>query len=244
MGFGAIGDDPMVELLRLRKKTLVDAYHEEFNSIITRLKLSDDHILRCFLGGLKKEIQMMVRMFRPKSLQHAFTLARTYEGANSSNSMAKFQRGVLGPTPMPISSSASINVAPKPKPTHHLSPEFIAESRAKDLRYFCAKLQLHVMEMEEDDSHDSPPSDVTELLQRKEPQISVNALTIVVGFRTMRIAGYHQNRPLHILIDSDNTHNFLDTQMDKKCGCIIDTIAPLNAMVSWALPRTLRLCLD
>jgi len=47
------------------------------------------------------------------------------------------------------------------------------------------------MEMEEDDSHDSPPSDVTELLQRKEPQILVNALTIVVGFKTMRIAKYH-----------------------------------------------------
>ena len=78
MGFGAIDDDPMVELLRVRQKTSVDAYHEEF-PIITRLKLSDDHILRCFLGGLKKEIQMMVRMFRPKSLQHAFTLARTYE---------------------------------------------------------------------------------------------------------------------------------------------------------------------
>ena len=61
--FGAIGDDPMVELLRLRQKTSVDAYHEEFNSIITTLKLSDDHILGCFLGGLKKEIQMMVRMF-------------------------------------------------------------------------------------------------------------------------------------------------------------------------------------
>ena len=101
MGFGAIGDDPMVELLRLRQKTSVDAYPKEFNSIITRLKLSDDHILRYFLVGLKKEIQMMVRMFRPKSLQHVFTLARMYEGANSSNSMAKFHRGVLGPAPVP-----------------------------------------------------------------------------------------------------------------------------------------------
>jgi len=158
----------------------------------------------------------------------------------------------LGPVPVPISSSISINAAPEPKPTHHLPPEFITEHRAKDLRYFCdepysmehsrvhKKSQLHVMDMEEDDSHDSPFSDVTELLQRKEPQISVNALTIVVGFRIMRIAGYHKKRPLHILIDSGNIHNFLHTQMDKKYGCIIDTIAPLNAMVSWALPQTLK----
>jgi len=69
--FGAIGDDPMAELMRLRQKTSVDVYHEEFDSIITRLKLSDDHILSFFLGGLKKEIQIMVRMFQPTSLQHA-----------------------------------------------------------------------------------------------------------------------------------------------------------------------------
>ena len=96
------------------------------------------------------------------------------------------------------------------------------------------------MEMQEDDSYDSPLSDVTELLQRKEPQISVNALTIMVGFRTMRIVGYHKKRPLHILIGSGNTHNPLDTQMDKKYGCIIDIIAYLNVMVSWALPQTLK----
>jgi len=93
--FGAIGNDPMAKLMRLRQKTLVDDYHEVFDSIITRLKLSDDHILSCFLGGLQKEIQMMVRMFQPTSLQHAFTLAMTYEAANSSNLMAKFHRGVL-----------------------------------------------------------------------------------------------------------------------------------------------------
>jgi len=28
--------------------------------------------------------------------------------------------------------------------------------------------------------------------------------------------------------------------MDKKYGCIIDTIAHLNVMVSWALPQTLK----
>ena len=182
--FGAISDNPMTELMRLRQKTLVDAYHEEFDSIITRLKLFDDHILSYILGGLKKEIQMMVRMFQPTYLQHMFTLARTYEATNSSNSMAKFHRGVLGPTPLPISSSAPINVGPKP--TRHLTLEFIAKCRAKGLYSFCdepysmehnrvhKKLQLHVMEMEE-------------------PQISVNALIEVAGFRTMRITGYHKN---------------------------------------------------
>ena len=243
--FGAIGDDPMVVLMRLRQKTLVDAYHEEFDSIITRLKLANDHILSCFLGGLKTDIQMMVRMFQPTSLQHAFTLVRTYVAANSNNSMANFDRRVLGPAPVPISSSAPINAAPTPNPKRHLASEFIVERRAKGLCYFCdepysmehsrvhKKLQLHVMEMEEeDDSHDRPPSEATELLQRNKPQISVYALTGVAGFKTMRITGCHLKRPLHILIDSGNTHNFLDTQMAQQYGCIIDTISSLNVGVA------------
>jgi len=222
--FGAIGDDPMVALMRLRQKISVDAYHEEFDSIITRLTLSDDNILSCFLGGLKKEIQLMVRMFQPTSLQHAFTLARTYEAAHSSNLLANFDRGVLGPAPVPISSSAPINAAPTPNLKRHLTSEHNRVHK---------KLQLHVMEMEEeDDSHDRPPSEVTELLQRKEPQISVYALIRVAGFKTMRITGYHKKRPLHILIDSGSTHNFLDTQMAQKYGCIIDTIASLNVVVA------------
>ena len=161
---------------------------------------------------------MMVHMFQPTSLQHAFTLAKTYEAANS------ISTSLCGP----------INAVPKPKPTRHLTLEFIVERRAQGLCYFCdepysmehnrvhKKLQLHVMEIEEeDDAQDSPPSDATDLLQWKEPQISVNALTGVAGFRTMRITGYHKKRPLHILIYSGNTHNFLDTQMAQKYGCII-----------------------
>jgi len=89
------------------------------------------------------------------------------------------------------------------------------------------------MEMEEEDETlDRPPSEATALLQRTEPQISVYALTGVAGFKTMRITGYHKTRPLHILIDSGSTHNFLDSQMAQKYGCIIETIAPLNVVVA------------
>jgi len=73
---------------------------------------------------------------------------------------------------------------------------------------------------EEDDAQDSPLNDATNLLQWKEPQISVNALTGLAGFRTMTITGYHKKRPLHIH-NSGNTHNFLDNQMAQKYWCII-----------------------
>jgi len=87
--FGDICDDPMVELMRLRQKRSVGEYHEEFDVIITRLNLTQEYILSCFLGGLKKDIQMMVRMFQPNSLQRAFALARMYEAANLDNGLNK-----------------------------------------------------------------------------------------------------------------------------------------------------------
>jgi len=113
--FGDICDDPMAELMRLRQKRSVGEYHEEFDAIITGLNLTQEYILSCFLGGLKKDIQMMVRMFPPDSLQRAFALARMYEAASIGNNPNKFQRGVLGPAPSPPMEKVPLNIPLKPK---------------------------------------------------------------------------------------------------------------------------------
>jgi len=46
----------MVELIWLHHKHSVSEYHEEFDSIITRLNLLNEYALSCFLVGLKKEV--------------------------------------------------------------------------------------------------------------------------------------------------------------------------------------------
>jgi len=62
-------------------------------------------MLSCFLGGLKKEIQMLVKMFQPTTMRRVFALARIYEAANSSPSQQvlpiKSQKGLLGSKPLP-----------------------------------------------------------------------------------------------------------------------------------------------
>lgn len=65
--------------MRLRQKHSVSEYHEEFDLIINRLSLSKEYVLSCFLGGLKSEVQMMVRMFQPSTTRQTFALARMYE---------------------------------------------------------------------------------------------------------------------------------------------------------------------
>ena len=64
-----------------------------------------------------------------------------------------------------------------------------------------------------------------------EPLISVNALTGTTSFRTIRVTGYYKKKPLHILIDSGSTHNFLDAHVAKKLGCRIEVIPSLNVVV-------------
>ena len=38
-------------------------FHEQFDAIVSRVELAEEHQLSCFLGGLKQDLQMLVRMF-------------------------------------------------------------------------------------------------------------------------------------------------------------------------------------
>nr|GEX00175.1 hypothetical protein [Tanacetum cinerariifolium] len=55
-----------------------------------------------------------------------------------------------------------------------------------------------------------------------QPQISLNALSGVSSFQTMRVIGLMaKGHKLDILVDSGSTHNFLDINMAKRLGCKI-----------------------
>jgi len=64
----------MADLMKLLKTTIVQKYHEDFDALITQRQLSEEHTLSCFLGGLKKDIQMMVRMFQSSCMQKGVCL--------------------------------------------------------------------------------------------------------------------------------------------------------------------------
>ncbi|XP_068475195.1 uncharacterized protein [Phaseolus vulgaris] len=177
-------------------------------------------------------------------MSRAFSLARMYEAANLVFNSNKNQRGVLGPAPAsPMGFQPNSHT--KPKFQRNLTPTYMSERRAKGLCYFCdepysmehslvhKKLQIHVMEMDNDDINVKDTiNEEREPTQSAEPQISVNALTGVTRLRTMRITGYYQKKTMHILIDSGSTHNFLDVQVAKNYGCTIEQMQPLNVVVA------------
>lgn len=68
-------------------------------------------------------------------------------------------------------------------------------------------------------------------MQPLSPQISMNALFANQNHRSMRVHGLMNGKPLHILIDSGSTHNFLNTVVANKLRCFLSTIDPQSVVV-------------
>ena len=122
----------------------------------------------------------------------------------------------------------------------------MSERRSKGIYYFCdepctpthalthKKLEIHMMDLNDkevepvDEIEDTQEEDSSSM----DPQISVNALTGISSYKTMRVTGYYKKKPLHILNDSESTHNFLDEEVTKKLGCPIRRIPTLSVAVA------------
>lgn len=50
--------------------------------------------------------------------------------------------------------------------------------------------------------------------------ISLQVFTGVSRYQTIRVAGYHEKKPLQVLIYSGSTHHFLDEDLAMKLGCM------------------------
>lgn len=49
--------------------------------------------------------------------------------------------------------------------------------------------------------------------------ISLHALNGSLGFRTLRVTYYHYKKPLHILVNTGSSNNFIDPEVVKGLGC-------------------------
>ncbi|VFQ74021.1 unnamed protein product [Cuscuta campestris] len=122
-----------------------------------------------------------------------------------------------------------------------------AEKIAKGLCYYCDKPyerghkcsfkehQLFTVEVPaelpnqtevEEELVESPESqyELSEKGEGSEACISVQALTGGQSYQTMRVVGMVNKKAIHILIDSDSTHNFLDLDTAKNLGCSIEEV--------------------
>jgi hypothetical protein len=86
-------DDPMETLSKLKQEGLLEDYKNQFDLLALKVhRMPNEYKLSCFLGGLKDEIRLPVRMFNPKSLVKAYSLARIQEEC-----LSNWARGVRPP---------------------------------------------------------------------------------------------------------------------------------------------------
>jgi len=62
--------------MELKQHGEFEKYIQEFDVLWNKAEMSEKQALVIFLGGLEREIKNIVKMFEPKTLKHAYNLAR------------------------------------------------------------------------------------------------------------------------------------------------------------------------
>ena len=121
-----------------------------------------------------------------------------------------------------------------------------AEKISKGLCYYCdapydinhkcsfKEPQLFTVEVPGLDEVDAAVVELEEqeVEQELDPCISLSALSGGQSFHTMRIKVMVGNLPVHTLIDSGSTHNFLDIHLAKKLGCRSEKMEGQSIMIA------------
>ncbi|GJX40716.1 putative mitochondrial protein [Tanacetum coccineum] len=161
--FGSVNEDPMAELKNLRYGSSMKDYQSNFERLLNLVDITKSQSLSMFIVGLPAAIELNVRMFRPRTLSDAFSLASLQEATLA---VINKKNTPLLATPRPASNwNANRNTSYPPKSTTTtmvvpvpntqtvnkysssettgqkklLSQKEFAEKRAKNLCFYCDK---------------------------------------------------------------------------------------------------------
>ncbi|GJS46029.1 reverse transcriptase [Tanacetum coccineum] len=207
----------------------LQVYQDSFEELLNKVKLNEPYAVSLFIGGLKEDIAYVVRMNN--------VVTNTFNKGEGNM--------VRTATTMPVQNNTTV----PNKPFKRLTQQELEEKRAKHLCFYCDQkympghkcngqvfsLEVIGTDLDEDDelllTEDGVVNTFYSLVD-EQPLISLNALTGLNAYRTMRIKGCVGKNALHVLVDSWSTHNFLDLQVAKKLRCRLRKIYPLDVFVA------------
>jgi len=158
--------DPLEELMELKQQGNLEEYIQDFDILWNKAEINEKQFLVIFLRGLDLEIKNTVKMFEPKTLKHAYNLARLQANTLSykkfSSSSKRYSSPImttqphLSPTPNSTQSQTTMHntpIKPNPapwhnnpststyknsiKPTKSLKNQEFEERRLKGLCFWC-----------------------------------------------------------------------------------------------------------
>ncbi|PHT63422.1 hypothetical protein T459_32786 [Capsicum annuum] len=216
--FGSDFDDPMEELKKIKQVGTVKEYQVVFERHLTRVNLSKENAISCYIGELSPKLNVAVKITNPTSLSQVYRSARLQEAYLNAIKPPVSSHSVLSSRKIGDQKNFSNKpILPTPNSTQgifnknlnrrRLSLEEINEKRAKRLCYFCnEKYTL------------SQPAEHME--------ISIYSLNGSLGFRSLKVTGYHAKKGLHVLIDTGSSHNFINPNLVQRLGCAVRSTSP------------------
>ncbi|GJV63482.1 putative mitochondrial protein [Tanacetum coccineum] len=196
--FGIAYDDPFGEIKKLRLIGSVQDYVDAFDKLLCRIELPMEQTMSFFMARLQHEIELVVRMFKPK------TLAELY-------SLCKLEEATLGVM------KQKKNMPLIPTPRKKLTQKELKEKRAKGLCFYCDQKytpgykcsgQVYCLEV-------IVYSNTEETREEVQDECLDESIPWEPGPEVTMEMRKHE---LHILIDTSSTHNFLDVTTAKNIG--------------------------
>ncbi|KAH9696914.1 hypothetical protein KPL71_023390 [Citrus sinensis] len=209
-------------LSRVRQTGSLREYQKEFERLGNQVHgWSQKALVGTFMGGLKPEIAEDIRMFRPRTLKEAISLARMKD-----DQIAR-QKKIIRSS-IPIRSPYALNRATTTTPYKRLSWEEMQRRRAQGLCFNCndkftaghkcTKAQLLILECEttpEEGLYEEfvAKEPIMESTKTVNPKITLYALSGWAAPQTMRVMAKIGQYAIVILIDSWSTHNFISSRL-------------------------------
>nr|GEY83971.1 hypothetical protein [Tanacetum cinerariifolium] len=270
--FGIAYDDPLGEVKKLKQTGSVQDYIDAFDKLLYRIDLSMEQSMSFFMAGLQHEIELAIRMLKPRTLAEVYGLCKLEEARLGV--VRQKQKMPIIPTLKFLNTHTNAITGLKPlalpapdanwrnkastsqnKPTRkQLTQKELEEKKEKGMYFYCDQKyalvhkcsgQIYCLEVIVDETTESgeeiheecldesvPGEPGPETTMEISPQISLNVITEVTNYKTIRVMGWVGKDKLYILIDTDSTHNFLDVTTAKNIGCHIKKTCPVKVAIA------------
>jgi hypothetical protein len=210
-------------------------YQKEFERLGNRVHgWTQKALVGTFMGGLKSEIADGIRMFKPRTLKEAISLARMRD-----EQLARTRRFTRPPLLNRISTATSPINRPIPaNATKRLSWDEMQKRRAQGLCFNCNDKftpghkcqgpQLLLLECQpaEYEMEEEELQIADNMGDQAEPEILLYALTSWTSPQTMRVAATIGSQHVMVLIDSGSTHNFLSEKIARLLRLLVVPTKP------------------
>lgn len=234
---GIVAYHAKFELIRSRL-TMSEEYL--LSAYLAGLQLDTQMHVRMFSPQSTRQCLVLGRLYEKA---HPRKEVKSNWAAQRNQTNQNNQRGLITQKKEDESKNKDLNGRLKP----FLSQAEMSERRAKGLCYYCdekytkdhylkhKKVQLYSLDCGEGEFHDAVDSwerhceeeeedNLVEMEDRNDKaHISLNAVTGVSDYTTMRVRGVQGKKTIYVLIDSGSTHNFIDRKLAKMLGCKLES---------------------